>query len=71
MINFLRNLQDLRSGMIAHRYSSSNKSVKRAMDYFGLTDENYRQVAFDIFVKSLYTLNTLSSLFSIEEMPED
>ncbi|WP_431609262.1 hypothetical protein [Chryseobacterium sp. 'Rf worker isolate 10'] len=63
MINFLRKLQDLRSGMIAHRFSNANKNVKKAMDYFGLTEENYRNVAMDIFIKSLFTLNTLSSLF--------
>ncbi|MFD2904241.1 hypothetical protein [Sphingobacterium anhuiense] len=63
MITFLRNLQDLRSGMIAHRYSSSNKNMKRAVEYFGLKDENFREVAQDIFVKSLYTLNTLSAQF--------
>jgi len=63
MITFLRNLQDLRSGRIAHRVSNSNKNVKKAVDYFGLTEDNYREVAMDIFVKSLYTLNTLTLLF--------
>ncbi|WP_414846725.1 hypothetical protein [Chryseobacterium sp. IT-36CA2] len=67
MIKFLRNLQDLRSGMIAHRFSNSNKNVKRAVDYFGLNNENYREVALDIFVKSLHTLNTLTKLFLDEE----
>lgn len=67
MITFLRNLQDLRSGMIAHRLSSSNKNVKRAIAYFGLGEENYRQVATDIFIKSLYTLNTLTTLFLDED----
>jgi hypothetical protein len=71
MITFLRNLQDLRSGRIAHRLSNSNNNAKRAVAYFGLTDENYREVALDIFVKSLYTLNTLTSLFLDPEQEDD
>ena len=63
MITFLRNLQNLRSGRIAHRASNSNKNVKKAVDYFGLTEDNYREVAMDVFVKSLYTFNTLTRLF--------
>lgn len=71
MVKFLRNLQDLRSGMIAHRFSSSNKSIKRAMEYFDLNNENYRKVAQDVFIKSLYTLNTLSKLFLTEKEDEN
>ncbi len=63
MITFLRNLQDLRSGMMAHRFSISNKSCQKAVVFFDIKDNNYRQVAFDIFVKSLYTLNTFSKKF--------
>ncbi len=63
MITFLRNLQDLRSGMIAHRFSGGNKNVRKAVDYFGLNEQNYREVALDIFLKSLHTLNTFSKLF--------
>ncbi|SDH52417.1 hypothetical protein [Mucilaginibacter gossypii] len=63
MITFLRNLQDLRSGMMAHRFSKSNKNCQKALTYFGLTEHNYRQVAQDIFIKSLFTLNTFSKLF--------
>lgn len=63
MITFLRNLQDLRSGMIAHRFSNGNKNVKSAVDYFRLNEQSYRQVALDIFSKSLSTLNTLTHQF--------
>jgi len=59
MFEFLRYLQDLRSGMIAHRFSNSNKNVKKAIKFFGLNEENYREVAKDIFVKSIFTLNSL------------
>jgi len=62
MINFLCKFQNLRSGMIAHRFNNANKDVKKAMDNFGLTEENCREVAMDIFVKPLHTLNTLTTL---------
>ncbi|MBS1529177.1 MAG: hypothetical protein JSU01_02620, partial [Bacteroidetes bacterium] len=63
MFVFLRHLYNLRSGMIAHRFSDSNKRCQEAVAYFRITDDNYREVAFDIFVKSLFTLNTLAGLF--------
>lgn len=63
LITFLRNLQDLRSEMIAHRFSQSNKNCQKAIVFFEIKEDNYRQVAFDIFLKSLYTLNTFSKLF--------
>lgn len=63
MMTFLRNLQDLRSGMMAHRFSNSNKNCQKAVAFFEIKENNYRQVAFDIFVKSLYTLNTFGKLF--------
>ena len=61
MIEFLRHLQNLRSGLVAHRFSESNKAVKKAMSYFNLTDGNYVEVAKDIFIKSIYTMNTLEN----------
>ncbi|TCC92408.1 hypothetical protein EZ428_11860 [Pedobacter frigiditerrae] len=63
MFIFIRHLQNLRSGMIAHKFSESNKNCKKAMEYFGLTTENYRDVAANILVKSLWTLNVLNKLF--------
>lgn len=63
LITFLRNLQNLRSGMIAHRFSESNKKCQNAVAFFGIKDDSYRQVAHGIFVKSLYTLNTFSKIF--------
>ena len=67
LISFLRHLQDLRSGMIAHRLSTSNKGVQRAIAFFNITDDNYRQVASEIFIKSLHTLNTFDTLFLTED----
>ncbi len=65
MTKFLRNLQDLRSGLIAHSFSSSNKNCKKAMEYFGIKEDNYVEVAKNIFIKSIYTLNTLESHFGL------
>lgn len=67
LVTFLRNLQDLRSGMIAHRYSSSNKNMRRAKEYFGLSDDNYREVARSIFEKSLATLTAFGNIFLDKE----
>ncbi len=63
MIEFLKHLQNLRSGLVAHRFSDSNKGVQKAIAYFGLSDNNYVEVANDIFIKSIFTLNTLERLF--------
>jgi len=63
MIEFLRHLQNLRSGLIAHRFSTSNKSVRKSIEYFGLTEENRAEVANDIFIKSVFTLNSLEKHF--------
>lgn len=65
MILFLRNLQDLRSGLIAHSFSSSNKNCKRAMEYFGIKENNYIEVAKDIFIKSIWTINALEKEFQL------
>lgn len=67
MIEFLRHLQNLRSGLVAHRFSESNKSVRKSMDYFNMNNDNYMKVAEDIFVKSIFTMNTLENrLLNIE-----
>ncbi|MGI8582513.1 MAG: hypothetical protein ACR2KX_09960 [Chitinophagaceae bacterium] len=67
MILFLRNLWDLRSGLLSHSFSNSNKDCKRAIEYFGIKDDNYIEVAKDIFIKSIHTLNTLESIFLKQE----
>jgi hypothetical protein len=59
MFEFLRNLQSLRSGLIAHRFSESNATTKKAMDYFKMGETGYKEVAKKIFLHSIYTLNTL------------
>lgn len=67
LIKFLRNLQDLRSGLVAHRFSKSNKSVKKAMKHFEMEDKSYIEVAQTIFIGAIQTMNTLEIRFLNEE----
>lgn len=67
MITFLRKLWDLRSGLLSHSFSDSNKDCKKAMEYFNLKGDNYTDVAEDIFIKSVFTLNTLEKKFLIND----
>lgn len=61
MVGFIRHLQNLRSGLIAHNFSGANKNCKKAMEYFKMDGGNYRKVAEDILIKSIWTLNSLSN----------
>lgn len=65
MFEFLRNLQNLRSGLIAHSFSKSNKDCKKAIEYFGIENGNYVEVLDSIFEKSIFTLNTLEKQFEL------
>ena len=65
MFDFLRNLQNLRSGLIAHSFSETNADCKIALTYFGIKDDNYMEVSEEIFIKSVYTLNTLEKYFNL------
>lgn len=65
MFEFLRSLQNLRSGLIAHTFSKSNKKCKKALEYFGIKNDNYAKVLEEIFVKSIYTFNTLEKHFKL------
>ncbi|MDO6435833.1 hypothetical protein Q4534_00375 [Cyclobacterium sp. 1_MG-2023] len=65
MFEFLRNLQSLRSGLMAHTFSKSDKNCKKAIAYFALNDENYIEVAKEILIKSVFTLNTLENQFKL------
>ncbi len=67
MIAFLRHLQSLRSGLIAHSFSKTNKNCKKAMEYFEIGKKNYNEIAKEIFIKSIYTLNTLERVLLNEK----
>lgn len=61
MITFLRHLWNLRSGLLAHSFSNSNDKCKKAIKYFDIRENNYIEVAKYIFIKSIFTLNTLEN----------
>lgn len=67
MFKFLRNLQNLRSGLIAHTFSETNKDCKKALKYFEIEDDSYSNVLKEIFIKSVYTFNTLETYFELNE----
>lgn len=68
MLEFLRHLQNIRSGLIAHRFSESNKKTEKAIEYFGLNNRDLMDVAKDIFTKSIYTINTLERRFELNNI---
>lgn len=70
MITFLRHLWNLRSGLLAHSFSNSNDKCKKAIKYFGIREDNYIEVARDIFTKSIFTLNTLENKLLSDEKIE-
>jgi len=67
LFEFLRNLQNLRSGLIAHTFSETNKDCKKAIKYFGIENDNYMKISEEIFVKSVYTFNTLEKYFILNK----
>ncbi len=67
MITFLRKLWDLRSGLLSHTFSNSNKTCKEAISFFEIKEDNYIAVAKEIFIKSVYTMNTLENHFLIDK----
>ncbi|MGJ1382690.1 hypothetical protein [Sphingobacterium siyangense] len=66
LFEFLRNLQNLRSGLIAHTFSETNKDCKKALEYFNIKEDNLIEVSEEIFVKSIYTFNTLETYFGLD-----
>lgn len=70
MNTFLRTLYDLRSGLLAHSFSDSNDKCKKALAYFGVSENNYIEVAKEIFIKAVITMNTLEKKFNLIEKTE-
>lgn len=62
LFEFLRHLQSLRSGLIAHTFSKANKDCKKAMDYFKINEKDYREIHKEIFINSIKTFNTFNKL---------
>ena len=67
---FLKHLWNLRSGLLAHSFSNSNDKCKKAIKYFDIKDDNYVAVAKKIFIKSVYTFNTLEGKLLTKETTE-
>lgn len=63
MNEFHRRLWDLRSGLSAHGFSNSNDKCKKAIEYFGIKDNNYIEVARNIFEKAIEVVNILEKNF--------
>lgn len=63
MNGFLRQLYDLRSGLLAHAFSDKNNKCKKAIEYFGIKDNNYIEVAKNIFENAIKTMDILERNF--------
>ncbi|MEA5259173.1 hypothetical protein VB264_15360 [Arcicella aquatica] len=61
LFEFLRHLQSLRSGLIAHTFSNSNKECKKALEYFNFNERNLIDIQKEIFKKSIRTFSTLET----------
>ena len=63
MIEFLKNLQTLRSTSVAHRKSDRNKKYKKVKDYFDFANKDFIQIFEDILIKIIWMLNSLDGRF--------
>lgn len=61
-LEFLRNLQELRSGSVAHRKSSNTERMK-FRDYFYMNSRSERVILDDIFRHTIAFLNVLNKSF--------
>ncbi|MCE9598389.1 MAG: hypothetical protein K8S54_10515 [Spirochaetia bacterium] len=64
MIQFLRNLQTLRSTTVAHRRSDSNKKTKATLEYFQIGTASLKSVFDEILIKTIMIFNTLGKSLS-------
>jgi hypothetical protein len=60
MIEFMRNLQSLRSSSVVHRKGKNYEKVKQ---FFSIGEKELPAVFDEILVKAVYTLNTLEKCF--------
>ena len=60
MIEFLRNLQSLRSSSVAHR---KGKNYEKTKGVFGIDENDLGTVFDEILIKAVYALNTLENYF--------
>ena len=62
MITFFRNLQQLRSSVVAHRMSPNRKETKRVLKYFEYDSKSLDSILETIFNNLIISLNTLRSV---------
>lgn len=65
VIDFLRNLQQLRSTTVAHRRSDNNKQMQKAEEYFEIGKKSDKDVLDNIFNKAtsiIYMLKNISNI---------
>lgn len=67
MIEFLRNLQSLRSTSVAHRKSLKKSEYAKAKAYFALDKKDLKEVFIDILIKCIWTLNFLDKYLIKED----
>lgn len=60
MIEFLRNLQTLRSTSVAHRKGDNYEKIKK---YFEIGEKDLSKIFDEILIKSVWVLNTLENRF--------
>jgi len=63
MIEFFKNLQDLRSYTVAHRKSEGRKELKKIYEYFNMDEKHLDKVFGDILVGAIKVFNTLEGCF--------
>ena len=63
MIEFLKNLQALRSTSVAHRKSDRSKKYKKVKAYFDFANKDSIQIFEDILIKVIWMLNSLDERF--------
>jgi hypothetical protein len=67
LIEFLRNLQTLRSTFVAHRKSERSKDYKKAANYFKIKEKRLKEVFEDILIKCIGAIIFLDKHFLIKE----
>ena len=59
MIQFIRNLQSLRSSTVVHRRSAKNKKALEILRYFAIGKRSLKDILEEIIIKIIWIFNTL------------
>lgn len=66
MIQYMRDLQSLRSSGVAHLKGSKYERIKQT---FGIGEKNLTDVFDDIMIRAIWTLNSLAKAFLSDSKP--